>query len=319
MTMSGKEAIAGVRVLVCVAKADGLVHDEERKALAAALDGAPLPIGMTLEKLLAESIDLDVELGVLATSEAKDRVFKSACSMAYADGTCSPEEQAMLDHIEQSLGISRDEAGLVSSILAEARDSVLPTSTRHIADPAQRSKEIQDETFAYAVLSALLAGAPVAGLAIATDLAILAIQVKLARDVGRHHGHEVDPQAAKSLLGALGLGTGASIAVANLAKVVPGWSRSTAATAAFASTYALGKVLAGSFSSGTGLGGADTSRLRDELAAAEKEGTLAYHENRAAIDAKEELTRAALASLNAELLARKIDQPEYERRAAALA
>ena len=322
MTMSGRETIAGVRVLVCVAKADGVVHEDERKALAASLEGAPLPLGMTLETLLAEAIDLDAQLENLVTPESKDQVFKSACSLAYADGTCSPEEQKMLDHIQARLGIPREQSSIVSRIFAEARDTVLPSNIQPIADPARRAKAIADDTLKYSVLGALLGAFPVPGLAIATDLAVVAVQVKLVRDIGQYYGHSVDVQAAKSLLYGLGLGTGARMAVANLAKVVPGWGSAFGGAAAFTSTWGLGKVMDRFFATRpTGELGtpAQAGKLKEEFAAAQQEGKLAYQENRDSIAAKEERDKAKLAALNSDLAAGKIDQAEYERRVAALA
>ena len=323
MSMSGKEAIAGIRVLVCVAKADGVIHEEERKALSASLTDAPLPLGMTLDTLLAETIDLDAQLDWLATPEAKDYVFKSACTLAYADGTCSPEEQKMLDHIQARLGLPREQTSLVSRIFAEARDTVLPSNLQPITDATQRARAINQDTLKYSVLSALLGAFPVPGLAIATDLAVVAVQVKLVRDIGQCWGHKVDVQAAKSLLYGLGLGTGARIAVANMAKVVPGWGSTFGAAAAFASTYGLGKMMDRFFASGRtadALGKpGDLTELKAQYAAAEKEGQLAYQENRDSIAAKEERTKAQLAKLNEELAAGKINQAEYERRAAELA
>jgi uncharacterized protein (DUF697 family)/uncharacterized tellurite resistance protein B-like protein len=321
MSMSGKETIAGVRVLVCVAKADGVVHEEERKALAASLEGAPLPLGMTLETLLAESIDLDAQLEHLVTPEAKDQVFKSACSLAYADGACSPEEQKMLDHLQARLGIPREQSSVVARIFAEARDTVLPSNIQPIADPARRAKEIADDTLKYSVLSALLGAFPVPGLAIATDLAVVAVQVKLVRDVGQYYGHTVDVQAAKSLLYGLGLGSGARMAVANLAKVVPGWGSAFGGAAAFASTWGLGKVMDRFFASrpATEASPAQVGKLKEEFDAAQREGKLAYQQNRDSIAAREERDKEKLAALNADLAAGKIDQAEYERRVAALA
>jgi uncharacterized protein (DUF697 family)/uncharacterized tellurite resistance protein B-like protein len=321
MSMSGKETIAGVRVLVCVAKADGVVHEEERKALEASLEGAPLPLGMTLETLLAESIDLDAQLEHLVTPEAKDQVFKSACSLAYADGACSPEEQKMLDHLQARLGIPREQSSVVARIFAEARDTVLPSNIQPIADPARRAKEIADDTLKYSVLSAVLGAFPVPGLAIATDLAVVAVQVKLVRDLGQYHGHTVDVQAAKSLLYGLGLGSGARMAVANLAKVVPGWGSAFGGAAAFASTWALAKVMDRFFATRP-VSAADpppVDALKRELGAAQQEGKLAYQQNRDSIAAKEQRDKDKLASLNADLAAGKIDQAEYERRVAALA
>jgi uncharacterized protein (DUF697 family) len=156
---------------------------------------------------------------------------------------------------------------------------------------------------------------------VSIDLAMVALQLKLVRDIGRCHGQDLDPKAAHALLAGLGIGTAARMAVSNLAKVVPGWS--SGAPAAFAVTFGLGKVVDGLFSSGgmAGVlaGGAELGQAKEALAAAEKEGRLAYEENRAAIAAREERIRAALKALDAELASRAIDQAEYDRRVAALA
>ena len=55
MTSTETEVLAGIRVLVCIAKADGVLHAEEEKALASAFEASPLPEGITLDGLLGEN------------------------------------------------------------------------------------------------------------------------------------------------------------------------------------------------------------------------------------------------------------------------
>ena len=107
---------------------------------------------------------------------------------------------------------------------------MLPSSIQPVSDPVLRATEIKSDVLKYSVLSGALGAFPIPGLAIATDLAVVGLQVKLVRDIGQRWGHKVDKQAAASLLGGLGLGTGARIAVSNLAKLIPVWGSVVGAT-----------------------------------------------------------------------------------------
>jgi uncharacterized protein (DUF697 family) len=162
----------------------------------------------------------------------------------------------------------------------------------------------------------VLGAFPVPGLAIATDLAIVALQVKLVRDIGQYWGHKVDKEAAKTLLGGLGLGTGARIAVANLAKLVPVWGSAFGATSAFATTWALGKIANRYFERGRP---ADLGELKKEMKAAEKEAREAYASQKDAIEAKRRDTEAKLTALAEQRKTGAITQAEYEQQVAALA
>ena len=109
MTTTETEVLAGLRVLVCIAKADGVLHEEEEKALAAALEASPLPEGITLDGLLGEDTKLEDELAHIVREELRREVFQSAYSMAHADGDCSAEEQSLLDQIHGAFGLWKDD------------------------------------------------------------------------------------------------------------------------------------------------------------------------------------------------------------------
>lgn len=153
------------------------------------------------------------------------------------------------------------------------------------------------------------------GVAIATDLAIVALQLKLVRDVGQYWGHKVDKAAAKTLLGGFGLGTGARIAVSNLAKLVPVWGSAFGATTAFATTWALGKIANRYFETGQK---ADLAQLKTEMKSMEKAGKDAYAQQKDAIKHKREQSAATLEALNQQRKAGTIGQSEYEAKIAAL-
>ncbi|HVK73372.1 MAG TPA: DUF533 domain-containing protein [Kofleriaceae bacterium] len=308
------ECRACLRALVAVAKADGTITAEERESLAAALD--TLPDAGELQPFLDEKIDFDKVLAEVTSAEARDQLWLSAYSMIHADGTATPSEQALLDKLRATFGIDDAKVTSTKRLLDEAKDTLLPSNIEPIADAARRGKEIDQDVLKYSVMSAVLGAFPVPGIAIATDLAIVALQVKLVRDIGQYWGHKVDKEAAKTLLAGLGLGTGARIAVSNLAKLVPVWGSAFGATSAFATTWALGRIANRYFEAGAK---DDVGQLKKDLKAMQKVGKEAYAQQKATIDAKQEATSIKLARLNDQRKAGEITQPEYEKQVAALA
>jgi uncharacterized protein (DUF697 family)/uncharacterized tellurite resistance protein B-like protein len=314
MAITETEAVAGLRILVAIAKADGTIHDEERAALSTALEGVKLPAGTTVDSLLADTVDVDAELAVVKGAEARDDVYKSAYGMAYADGNCSREEQLLLYRLREAWGIPDRQANFVSRLFAETKDTVL-SNIQPIEDPAKRAKEIHQDVLKYSLLSAVLGAFPIPGVAIATDLAIVAVQVKMVRDIGQYHGHKVDKESAKSLLYGLGLGTGARIAVNNIVKLVPGWGSAFAAVTSFAATFAVGKVMTKYFADGKK---ADLASLKKDFKEAQKEGKAAYAEHKGEVDALEAAQRAKLEQLSADLKDGKMSLEAYEQEVAKL-
>jgi uncharacterized protein (DUF697 family) len=231
--------------------------------------------------------------------------------MVHADGNCTPAEQKMLDHIRTTLQISDEKATLARRIFDGAKDTLLPSSIEQTHDSARRATEVKSDITKYSVLSGVLGAFPVPGLAIATDLAVVGVQVKLVRDIGQRWGHKIDKKAATSLLGGLGLGTGARIAVSNLAKLVPAWGSVVGASGSFASTWALGQIADKYF-----LGGmkTDTATMKSDFKFAQEEGRTAYATHKDLVDSKRKLNETALQALGTDLKAGKITQQEYSAR-----
>jgi uncharacterized protein (DUF697 family)/tellurite resistance protein len=309
--LSEKEALASLRVLICVAKASGNIAPDERAALENAVSQLEFPAGTTVKGLLDEKIDLEAQLRLFTTPESRDLLYQSALGMARLGGSLHPEEQKVLDRIRSTLQISEEKASLTRRIIDEARDTLLPSNIKPISDPALRTTEVKSDVVKYSVLTGVLGSFPIPGLAIATDLAVVAVQVKMVRDIGQRWGHKIDKQAAVSLMGGLGLGTGARIAVSNLAKLVPVGGSVVGATASFASTWALGKVADMYFESGMKT---DMATLRSKFQTAQTEGRQAYAAQQEQVDAKREQHEGALKALNAELMAGKLNQQEYSAR-----
>lgn len=319
-TIAEKEALACLRVLVAVARADGTVHNDERKSLAAALESLELPGGVTVESLLAEKPDVEAQLAQVTSAEAREQLYRSAYFMAYADGACTKEEQAILDRIAEVTGVDEGQrnslAGLfVGSGADDAPRASLLDAPPAIHDPNDRATKIKSHVLKYSIATAVLGAFPIPGVALATDLAVIALQLKMVRDLGAFWGHKVDAKRARSILYSLGLGTGARLAVSNLAKLVPGWGSVIGATTSFASTYGLGEVIDRFFASGA----EDVAALKDEFEAAKKEGKRVYDEQKDAIVESQRSVGPALDALSADLEAGKITQAEFDAKVAALA
>ncbi len=318
MTISEIEAVASLKILAAVARADGTVNNDERRSLVAALDLLVLETPVKIDDLLAsdDAIDVSAELTKLASPESREQVYRSAFFMAYADGSCTPEEQSLLELIAAETGVTDEQRQSLARLFVPAaqRTSLMPPLKAQLIDDAeQRASVVKREILKYATLSAVLGAFPIPGLAIATDLGVIALQVKMVRDIGQYWGHSLDRNAAKSMLYGMGLGTGARLAVNNLAKLLPGWGSAVGATTSFASTFALGKVIEKFFAADAK---GDLASLKDEFKAAEKEGKATYAEQR---DAQVAESHETVAKLTEDLKAGRITQEELEQQLSDLA
>jgi len=319
-TITEKEALSCLKILAAVARADGTVHNDERKSLAAALDNLELPPGTTVDALLKENVDVETELANITSSEGREQLYRSAYFMAYADGACTKEEQAILDKIAELTGVSDGQrnslAGLFTPVPAEHPSLAAGFLTvQAVADPTERATAVRNHTLKYSVLTAVLGAFPIPGVAIATDLGVIALQLKMVRDIGAIWGQKVDSKRARSMLLSLGIGTGARLAIANLAKLVPVWGSAIGATTSFASSWALGQVIDKFFASGA----ENVEALKDDFEAAKKEGKKVYTEQQDVIVESQRNAAPQLDALAADLKAGKITQAEFDERVAKLA
>ncbi len=320
MTIRDTEAVASLKILAAVARADGTIHNDERKSLAAALESLELEKPIPVDELLGSdrAIDVSAEIAKLESQDAREQIYRSAFFMAWADGSCTKEEQALLELIAAETGVTPEQRASLERLFVPPaeRTSLLPTKAKPIDDASRRAAHVKKEILKYATISAALGAFPIPGLAIATDLGVIALQVKMIRDIGQYWGHSLDREAAKSMLYGLGLGTGARLAVNNLAKMLPGWGSAVGATTSFASTYALGKVLEKFFAAGANV---DIAALKNDFKAAEKEGKATYAEHAEDVAKEGAESKATLDLLTKDLKEGKITQAEMDQRLADMA
>jgi len=170
-----------------------------------------------------------------------------------------------------------------------------------------------EDVVKYSVLSAVLGANPLPGVSIATDLAVVGIQVKMFRDIGQYYGHRVDKAAIKSVMAGLGLGTGARIAVTNLAKFIPGFGSVLGAGSSFIATFALGKIAAKWFD---GNMKADIDTLKKDYQIAQKDAKNEYEKRKKDIAAEQKAKEHKLKVLSEELRAGELTQEQYEQKVA---
>lgn len=313
MSLSEPETVAVLHVIVAVAKADGRLVADERKAIEAALVEAKLEKVIDAKALFDDDFEVDDHIARLRSPEARDEAYRSAFSVAYADGDCSKTERELLDALRQKLDISTDREAelerLFTLLAGDAHDKKSPPA--FIADPAQRAEAIHRATRQCAIVSAVLGAFPIPGLALVTDLAVIALQVNLVRDIAALSGQSLDKRAAKALLTGVGV-SGTRLAISNFAKLLPGWGSLVGATTSFASSYAVGTVFAKHFS------GVPARLDRAEFKKAEAEGRRAYDEHKTEIAAKERESRAAIETLAREVQAGNITASTLVERATML-
>jgi uncharacterized protein (DUF697 family)/tellurite resistance protein len=324
MSISESEALASLRILVAIANADGTIHKDERRSLSAAIESLELTPerlgGKTLDAFLEEKVDLEDELRLLTSSEAREQIYRSAYFMAHADGACTPDEEALLDQIAAATNVSEADRNALERIFtgrASFSGDVMSLAPAAMDDPKARTSEVKARALKYAVLTAALGAFPIPGLAIATDLAVIAVQLKMVRDIGALWGHRVNKEAAKSLLYSVGLGTGARLAVNNLAKLIPGWGSVIGATTSFVSTYALATVIEKFFAEGN-----DANHpvdLRNQFKSAEAIAKSIYADHEDVIIASQRMAHDTLDHLTHQLQAGEITQEQFDARVSALA
>ncbi|MFO0736803.1 MAG: DUF533 domain-containing protein [Labilithrix sp.] len=327
MSISDAEALASLRILVAIANADGTVHSDERRSLAAAVDSLALTPerlgGKTIDAILSEDVDLDAQLALLQSDEAREQIYRSAYFMAHADGACTPDETLLLDKIAAATGTTEQQRDSLDRIfVGRASLTGAPLSLAPIApitDAAERSADVKKRALKYAVLTAALGAFPIPGLAIATDLAVIAVQLKMVRDIGALWGHTLNLESAKSFLYSVGLGTGARLAVNNLAKLIPGWGSVIGATTSFASTYALATVIDRFFAEGVDLSTAKPEDIRKRFRVAEDIARSVYADHQDIVIASQRTYNTAFDELSQQLKAGQITQDEFDRRVAELA
>jgi uncharacterized protein (DUF697 family)/uncharacterized tellurite resistance protein B-like protein len=303
------EVFSGIKVLVALAQADGKIHDDERVAIENALDGEELPGDMTVASLLAAEIDLAAELAQITSAEARKRTYDSACALVYVDGELSKEEEQMLARVRAGLAIETKEH--LEQAFKKFTSMTPPSDLAEVEDESEREVVVADEIANAAAFSAILS---TTSLPVAAESCLFTNNVRLARNIGLAYGHDADDAFWRTFASNV-VGAAASwFAISSLLKLLP--KSGNAGAAAYASTFALGKVTELYFEKDEAV---EPGALREAFLAAKKEGLKAAQAATAAIAARKEKLEKPKAALDADLAAGTITENAYADKLVALA
>lgn len=287
------EGLAGLRVLVAVAAADGKLTDEERASLESALKerGIEAPVGALMDDVM----DLDAALATVEDDKVRRQIYIAAAGMALADGSVAEEEEAVLARIREawSLGddTSREAARLAAFAAAPSEINDVPLQQLELeAARAEAARETQQS----AILAACIGGVPVPFVA---EIVQLFLQNILMEKILAVYGKELSTKERAAVTGAaLGLGF-ARFGLGGLMKLVPVWGSVFGIATGYITTWAFGTALYRSIETGT----LDADGMKKAMKDARKEGKAYYDEH------KDEIAEQAKArEAEAQKLAEKV-------------
>lgn len=307
--MDSKEVLPSLQLLVAVAKANGTIAEEEREAIAEALEESNLAGEHTIDNLLLETTSLDSILAAIQSEEGRKHSFSAAYLLAYADGEYSPEEKLIIDDLKTRWNIPDSELTELNNTLIISQGSI--TASTGVPTQEELLEDSQQIIKVNRILAALVGALP---LPVVSDLMVLGVQIRMVSQIGKLYGRELDKVSIKALLGTLGVGTGARLAVSSLSKFIPGYGSVVGATLGFAATHAVGQIAIKYFEAGGNLSAEAMKSAFKELKA---EGEKEYHASKADLEANKEMADK-LAELGKQLKAGTINQQEYDEAIATL-
>jgi tellurite resistance protein/uncharacterized protein (DUF697 family) len=251
MSVNTREAEASLRILACVAMADGKIHDNERTALTVALESLATmedemtnPI-MTVDQLLATSKpeELPSYIKAVIAPDARELAYNTAFAMANVDGDCDTTEQLVLNQLQTAFNLKPRKIDRLLSILRNMRQSFhrdTPVSPEF--DLSKREQAIEHLAMHYATLCAMFWVFPSLDVAIAPDILVITYQCQMIREVAicwQNDGSQVDAYRILSMITGGIAPTGVRDTISNLTKMPPVGASLTGVATTFANTWAL--------------------------------------------------------------------------------
>ena len=279
MTFRQEEAIASLKLLACLAKADGKLHPEEKKILTQAWQQVQtvvtLPEDLTLATILAEDIQIDEILPNIVTPNTQILLYKAAHIIAEINGI-TPTERIMLDKIETSFKLPEEDSVANNNSLADniqSPDDLMEV----IAAQLVSLKEIRDLILDYAIGISILGFNPFPGINLITNTLAGGLILKMIQDVGRKYGYPKG-QDAIAIIGSIFGGFGAFAAalvswstVSFCGLFIPVIGEFAATSFLFTLTWAIGQATNQFYLSGRQL---NAAALKQAFLQAQQEGKI---------------------------------------------
>jgi len=311
-----EEAIAAIRVVGAVARADGKISEEEKLAFRQTIAefNPGLPEGVNVEQLLSDDVDLDGELAKITSTIIRKAVYDAAIGMALVDGTASGEENEILKRIRTAFGTIESKNGsLLDRALTDQRKLSQATP---ILDPTERRQRVQSIIAARALWSGIFGAIPIP---LVSDIGVLINIDGLISSVAMTWGHPLTRKERLARFGMIISVAAATGAVHSLLKLIPGWGSTAGAVggalSGYTVTFAIGAVVNYHFEKEGKTTPAELKKVFFEHKAA---GKAAFEKNKDAIKAAGDEHAQEIADLTAQLDANKITVDEYDAKIGAL-
>ena len=280
MLIEPQEAIASLKLLVYVAKADGQLHPREATILTEAWKKAQqlstLPKDVTIDNILAEDIQIEDLLPQITTPKTQRVIYKASYIIAEINGT-SPEQQAILNKIAASFQALEQDSLVNNDSLTEAAAQSPHDFIEAIAAQLVSIKEVRDLILDYAIGIAILGFNPIPGMNLVTDAIAFGLILKMIRDIGSKWGYPKG-QDAIAIIGSIFGGFGALLAaitswasIAFIGLYMPVIGEFATASFFFTLTWAIGQATNQFYLSGRQL---NAAALKQAFLQAQKEGKI---------------------------------------------
>ena len=280
MLVEPQEAIAGLKLLVCVAKADGKLHPGEAKILTEAWKKAQrlstLAEDITIESILAEDLQIEEILPKIVTPKTQNILYKVAHIIAEIDGI-APEERIILNKIAASFQLESQDSIMNDDSLREIAIQSPHDLIEAIAAQLVSVKEVRDLILDYAIGIAIFGFNPIPGINIVTDAVAFGLILKMIRDIGSKWGYPKG-QDAFSIIGSIFGGFGALFAaftswaaISLVGIYLPVVGEFATASFFFTLTWAIGQATNQFYLSGRQL---NAAALKQAFIQAQKEGKI---------------------------------------------
>ena len=214
MLIEPQEAIAGLKLLVCLAKADGKLHPGEAKILSEAWQKAQqistLPEDITIENILAEEIQVEEILPQIVTPKTQTVLYEAAYVLAEIDGV-APEQKIILNKIAASFQLLERDLLPNNDSLTELAVESPHDFIEAIASQLVSVKEVRDLILDYGIGISILGFNPFPGINLITDTVACGLIIKMIRDIGSKWGYPKE-QDAIAIIGSIFGGFGALLA-----------------------------------------------------------------------------------------------------------
>jgi len=310
MPVMSEEGLVGIRLMICMAKADGVMHADERYNLEDQLAGLALPEGLSVDKLLDEANDARALALQVKSPEARDYIYACVFSIAYCDKHLAEAEQRLLEMLRVLWNIKRDDEKGLAAALDIGKRAEQPTVPLHaaVSDRHECDKEFTALSFRYCVLTGLTGAIPIP---LVPDLMVIPMQIKMVYDVASLYGMKTDKKTVQLMFETLVGGTGARIGISSLSKLIPGWGSVVGAASSYATTFALARVAQAFFKSE---GKISMESLKPMFREQKEQGKAEYAKQKPALDEAQRAHSGKLQQMAFDLSAGKITPTEYEKR-----